>query len=625
MKRALSSGSTRLFVLVSLAVLSFLAQESLSRGGLAEGLAWGLASPHLVLANLVLIGTVMVLVSALIGRVMPGTLIAFVLLLLFSVVNHGKLMRLQQPLFPWDFWYAKQVVALLPALSKPEVMTAYVEPVSAAVLMLLWALVRQERRIGPRRRIAMLLAALGVLGSVVFHRALPWSFPALLATENEVWDQKWNYERNGFLLAFAMNAQPILVDAPEDYCETTVREFLEDVIPQRVAPVPDSLGQPISLVLFVSESFHDLMHIPYEAEEDPLQNFRSLRSRFPAFRMISPSFGGNTSHVEIEMLTGLSNAFFPPSAVPYDHYVKRALPSIPGVLKEAGYRTIAIHPYHDWFWNRRNAFPLLGFEELIFLREFRGAAQRGWFISDEALVDKIMERIDRMGESPFFVYALSMQNHGEYDPNRYAPDEVDLRSELPANLMSALKTYATGLRDADRELARLLRYLEGRSEPVLALFCGDHLPSFGPDYAVYRESGAIESEPGTLTLEEAFEMASVPCLLWANREDLLHGLDVPEHLSPIYFPPLLLERLGIRMPGPFRYLSEGMLEYPVVHRQFLQRSDGHLLDFTSEAESDRFVQGLQMLQYDVLFGERYSIDGPGALHHAQTGCRGGAS
>jgi len=27
---------------------------------------------------------------------------------------------------------------------------------------------------------------------------LPWDLPSVLATENEVWDQNWNYERNGF-------------------------------------------------------------------------------------------------------------------------------------------------------------------------------------------------------------------------------------------------------------------------------------------------------------------------------------------------------------------------------------------------------------------------------------------
>lgn len=57
--------------------------------------------------------------------------------------------------------------------------------------------------------------------------------PSLLATENEVWDQRWNYERNGFLLAFAMNAHPALVDEPETYCEETIYELLKDAISEK--------------------------------------------------------------------------------------------------------------------------------------------------------------------------------------------------------------------------------------------------------------------------------------------------------------------------------------------------------------------------------------------------------
>jgi hypothetical protein len=100
--------------------------------------------------------------------------------------------------------------------------------------------------------------------------------------------------------------------------------------------------------------------------------------------------------------------------------------------------------------------------------------------------------------------------------------------------------------------------------------------------------------------------------MWANKGDLLDKSAIPEHLSPIYFPPILLEQLGVEMPDHLRYLSKGMEDHPVIHRQFLWQKDGQLLDFLSEKESDRFLRGLDMLHYDILFGERYSLgDGAG--------------
>ncbi|NLI31550.1 MAG: LTA synthase family protein, partial [Deltaproteobacteria bacterium] len=502
MKRQIGSGEKGLPAFLVPGIFSLLAQEAISRGGLLEALAWVMGSPQLALANLALIYSVMMLLSALIGRMAPGALLALMALVLFALVNHGKLIRLHQPLFPWDFWCYKHVLALFPALSKPEISTSSLAPVPAAVLVFLWMLLRRGSPLTMRKRILALLMASATVFSIVHYRTLPWDIPSLLATENEVWDQRWNYERNGFLLAFAMNAHPALVDEPETYCEETIYELLKDAISEKYEAFLTRSEEPVSLVLFVSESFYDLMHIAYEAEEDPLRHFNDLRTRFPSFRMISPSFGGNTSHVEFEMLTGLGNAFLPPGAAPYDHYIKRETPSIAGILKESGYRTIAIHPYHEWFWNRRNAFPLMGLEEFVSLREFNGARQRGWFISDEALVDRIIDTIEGIAGDPFFLYTLSMQNHGEYDANRYAQDEVELRADLPVRLLPMLRTYATSLRDADRELTRLLHYMESRPETILALFCGDHLPSFGPEYALYREAGAIQSDPGDYTRED---------------------------------------------------------------------------------------------------------------------------
>jgi hypothetical protein len=151
--------------------------------------------------------------------------------------------------------------------------------------------------------------------------------------------------------------------------------------------------------------------------------------------------------------------------------------------------------------------------------------------------------------------------------------------------------------------------METRDEPTIGLFCGDHLPRFGPEYAIYRESGSVTSPPGNYTLKEYFDMASVPCLIWANKPDLLDADFIPEQVSPVYFPAILLHQLGIDMPSHLKYLSRGIKEYPVIHRQFLWRSDGELTDFVTGKDSP-FLRGMEMLQYDILFGEGYSLSKP---------------
>lgn len=607
LENRINSQRIKLAVFVLLGALSLFFQEALARGGPWAALRWFASQPHVVIANLALIFCIMSFFAALFGRVVSGSSASFIILLLVSLVNYEKISRLQQPFFAWDILYFEQIFALLPSLSIKYFPRSLIHPFAASIFILFCILINREKPLGFRSRISLFAIAPALLSLCIYHRELPKSFPSFPGFENAVWDQRSNYEKNGFLLAFMLNVQPILIDEPQEYCETAIHGLLDDIVSSKSLEKLKKMDQPINLVLFVSESFYDLLHVKYEAAEDPLRNFRELQSRFPSFRMVSPTFGGGTSNVEFEMLTGLSNAFLPPGAVPYDHYLKRgAPPSIPQILREHGYKTIAIHPYHDWFWNRREVYPKLGFEEFISLKDFSEDQQRGWFISDEAHVDRIIDTIESI-DKPFFIYALSMQNHGEYDPHRYAPDEVEVKGDYPERLRLALQTYVTGLRDADRQLARLLEYMESRSEPIITLFCGDHLPSFGPEFALYRESGAIFSDAAEYALEDYFEMASVPCLLWANKEGLLDNDFIPEHMSPVYFPPVLLRQLGIDMPDQMRYLSNGIEKYPVIHRQFLWESGGNLVDFVTGKDNHPFLRGLEMLQYDILFGKRHAL------------------
>ena len=49
-----------------------------------------------------------------------------------------------------------------------------------------------------------------------------------------------------------------------------------------------------------------------------------------------------------------------------------------------------------------------------------------------------------------------------------------------------------GARDADAMLGRLRDYFAGRSEPVVLVFFGDHLPYLGDNQLGYRELGFTE-------------------------------------------------------------------------------------------------------------------------------------
>ena len=343
----------------------------------------------------------------------------------------------------------------------------------------------------------------------------------------------------------------------------------------------------------MSESFSDLPGLSFSASENPWENFQQLAARYPSFRLISPTVGGNTSLVEFELLTGLTNALLPTGAIPYDHYVRHPVPSLASILRGRGYRTIALHPFYPWFWSRNVAYENLGFEHFLSLDDFEGAELRGHFISDKSLVDKIIEVIETE-DAPLLIHAVSMQNHMPYDYERYTEDTLLVEADLPDRLRQALSTYLTGVRDADRQLGRLLQYLDGRPEPTICLFFGDHQSVLEAELAPYRS----EETPGGIAAH--YRMAEVPGLLWANKPGLLDTDDIPESLSPCHLPAILLHQMGIGLPGHLVHMLRGVQIYPVIHREFVRDGSGALINLKL-LYSDPWIQSLEALQYNLLF------------------------
>lgn len=64
-------------------------------------------------------------------------------------------------------------------------------------------------------------------------------------------------------------------------------------------------------------------------------------------------------------------AFLPNGSIPYQQYIKSRTPSLAGYLKSLGYATYAQHPYQASGWNRDKVYPLLGFDNLDFMEDYR--------------------------------------------------------------------------------------------------------------------------------------------------------------------------------------------------------------------------------------------------------------
>jgi phosphoglycerol transferase MdoB-like AlkP superfamily enzyme len=250
------------------------------------------------------------------------------------------------------------------------------------------------------------------------------------------------------------------------------------------------------------------------------------------------------------------------------------------------------------------AYPRLGIDTFIASDDFVNPHKRRGFISDDAMVDRVIEEYEKQKESgPVFIHAVTMQNHTTYSRDRYPEDELVKVTASPAAIpdstIGQLEDCATGIREMDAALGKLADYLKTTGRPTILVFWGDHLNPMSDGYALFEDTGLI-AEGDTA----APELYQVPLLIWSNYADNKVDLGT---LAIHNIAPVLMDLYGMEQPGMFEFL---MQQLPAMRG----RSHGITVeaDDTFSETMDEVQQGwfndYAILQYDYLFGEQLLED-----------------
>ena len=366
-------------------------------------------------------------------------------------------------------------------------------------------------------------------------------------------------------------------------------------------------AQPTIIVLAV-EALWDITRIPgLEFSADPLQ---ALRADY-AGDVTASCFAGLTANSEFEFLTGMSLALLHDSACPFIK-ITHPLPALPAHLRQLGYQTTAIHSYTRTFYDRDKVYPLLGFEQFIGLEELTAqghARQKGWYMADEALLEPILAQLHQ-NEKPQFIYTLTMQNHGPYAPQRYAPDEIEPQAcpLFPANLnlsegdQRAVINYTQGVRDAARLYQNLCQHLEQIERPVLLLAFGDHLPGIG-EHSGYR----IMVDAGLAASPQDPALYQVPVFYRANQAAQKIGL--PANFA--------LDRTGQGQWPGFNLLGAKLLaaaglpltelQHLVLELDQVEQVNQATEKNASNLSREDLLKTYEWIQYDWLWGQGYTL------------------
>ena len=252
---------------------------------------------------------------------------------------------------------------------------------------------------------------------------------------------------------------------------------------RRALAAPALLGErrtnAVPIVLVQCESFFDARRLGPPIAPNLLPGFDDCRAGAAlSGRLEVPGWGANTMRSEFAVLTGI-----PESELGYDrfnpYYALARVPIASQVwrLRQAGYRTICLHPFDRRFFRRDLAMPALGFDTFLDHKAL-GGSRRPPYWSDPDLAHQVLRVLDEAGPRSF-IFVITMGNHGPWlaEGPPIDPRVAGLFDAAAVPEGRALQRYLDGLRRSDEMLGILMSGLERRRDGAILGFYGDHLPS----------------------------------------------------------------------------------------------------------------------------------------------------
>lgn len=357
----------------------------------------------------------------------------------------------------------------------------------------------------------------------------------------------------------------------------------------------DKEKQSPNIIFIQLESFFDITNANnLEFSKDPIPNIHKLQKDYTAGYVSVPSIGAGTANTEFEVITGMNLDFFGPGEYPYKTILKKTTcESIAYNLLELGWRTHAVHNNNATFYDRMNVFPGLGFETFTSL-EYMAEQEYtpiGW-AKDKGLIREMLKVLDSTDGSDF-IYTISVQGHGSYPEEEVLENpEVEVFGDIEDSRKYAITYYVNQIYEMDQFVGRFIECLENRDELTVLVLFGDHLPTL--DFTQEEIEGAT--------------LFQTPYVIWDNLGLEKHDRDLEAYqLSSWVLQQLDIHR-GIMVRFHQVYFKE-MDEKGESESESSTLVDGEEENENEGTMEDAYLQEMELLEYDMLYGEKDVFDG----------------
>ena len=378
-----------------------------------------------------------------------------------------------------------------------------------------------------------------------------------------------------------LHLKGIFPDPPQDYCEEKMQSVIApyQTVDGENENAADA-GQQPDVIFVMLESIFDvdvLSDYGVVFSEDP----DAVMDRYKLTTTVSPVYGGYTSNVEFEALTGLTNQFLTGGVVPYQTYIANKNTycySIVDEFNRHGYETTAIHQNEAGFYNRENVYQSMGFDRFIKRGDYpvtEDTKLNDGFEKNDAFYEMVTTQLENSTQ-PQFIWGITIESHGGY-ADKYDETDIDVACDMiEEDGIREAEQYIQSVKNTDILVQRLIEYIDNRKRPTILVMFGDHWPAL--------QVGSVCTDPQ--------KFGETVCLAHANYKEL----EIPyERLSTNYLGAYVLQFAGIEDAPFFRYLLDLSGKKPVISEMVQDEQ------FAQETERYRY------LQYDLLFGREYIV------------------
>ena len=409
------------------------------------------------------------------------------------------------------------------------------------------------------------------------------------------------YGRDGSIFAVLRSIKVMIVDTPEGYSV----ERANEIATQYPKKTVEGAVKP-NVIVIMNEAFTDLQSIKYfETNKEVLPCFSGLKENVVRGDLYVSCWGGNTGYTEAEVLTGCAQAFLPPTSMVYQIFLKGPTPSFTTALKNQGYQgNIAMHPYEENGYNRHRAYPWLGFEQFLSIDDFKGAEMVRKYVSDKAGYDRIIkeyEEAKQTSDEPFYAFNVTMQNHTSYvDDYDNMPKDIKIIDEEYQD--PEVERYLNLVNLSDQALEGLITYFEGKEEPTVVVFFGDHMPRV-PHRFYKKIFGSTLAES---TDEELMEKYKTPFMMWAN-----YDIEEKENVvtSANYMSAIIMDSAKMQTTRWVDFLTATSKEMPAINTVGYYGADGNFYKLDDENAPHReAMEQYKILQHNYIFDRKNRVE-----------------